>query len=174
MKSSQILHKQQSGTALILSLVFLLILTMLGLSSVRTTILEEKMTSNMRDQQIAFEAAETGLREGEKWLDDQNRQPNTKTSGSGFVFAQNKLTGITQKDAAWWNDSNTKQAPTSLTTVKSQPRFVLEERGFIADSLVRGFKEPTGRTLYRVVARGTGMSDSSQSLVESTQAIRFN
>lgn len=174
MKASVKMHYRQSGTALILSMVFLLLLTILGLSSVRTTILEEKMTSNMRDQQIAFEAAETGLREGEKWLESQKSQPNTKSSTGGFVYAQNKLTDLTQKDGSWWNNTNTEQAATTLTTVKSQPRFVLEERGFIADSLVRGYDPAKGRMLYRVAARGTGMSDSSQSMVESTQAIRFN
>ena len=57
--------KQQSGVVLVISLVMLLLLTLIGVTSVQTTSLEEKMAGNMRDQNIAFQAAEAALRDAE-------------------------------------------------------------------------------------------------------------
>ncbi len=51
----------QKGAALITSLVFLVILTMLALSSMNTNILGEKMAGNTQEKNRAFQAAETAL-----------------------------------------------------------------------------------------------------------------
>jgi type IV pilus assembly protein PilX len=61
--------KQQSGVVLVISLVMLLLLTLIGVTSVQTTSLEEKMAGNMRDQNIAFQAAEAALRDAEEDID---------------------------------------------------------------------------------------------------------
>ncbi|MBD3648541.1 MAG: hypothetical protein HUJ31_14050, partial [Pseudomonadales bacterium] len=47
--------RQQRGVALFMSLVMLLILTLLGLSSVQTTSLQERMSRNARDANLAFQ-----------------------------------------------------------------------------------------------------------------------
>ena len=56
---------QQSGAVLIISLIMLLLLTLIGVTGSQVTGLEEKMAGNMRDQNLAFQAAETALRAGE-------------------------------------------------------------------------------------------------------------
>ena len=53
-------HNQQ-GALLILTLVILLVVSMLGMSTIDTSGLEMKMSSNSRTQQLAFEAAEYTL-----------------------------------------------------------------------------------------------------------------
>lgn len=55
----------QSGAVLVISLVMLLLLTLIGTTGMQTTSLEEKMVGNMRDQNNAFQIAETVLRAGE-------------------------------------------------------------------------------------------------------------
>jgi type IV pilus assembly protein PilX len=55
----------EQGFVMVTAVLFLLVLTILGLSSMGGTILEEKMTGFYRDRQIAFEAAEAALRDGE-------------------------------------------------------------------------------------------------------------
>lgn len=49
----------QKGAVLVISLLFLLIMTILGISSMSTNALEEKMVSNTRQQRIAFQAADS-------------------------------------------------------------------------------------------------------------------
>ncbi|THF65892.1 pilus assembly protein [Pseudothauera nasutitermitis] len=55
----------QRGIALIVALIILVVLTLLGLSSVRTVTMEERMTANTFDRALAFQAAEAALRLGE-------------------------------------------------------------------------------------------------------------
>lgn len=51
----------QRGTALVMSMVILVILTILGLSAMRVSILETRMAGNIQDSTIAFQTAESGL-----------------------------------------------------------------------------------------------------------------
>jgi type IV pilus assembly protein PilX len=53
-------HRQR-GAALIMSMVILLILTILGISTMGTASLEEKMSGNTQESIRAFQAAESGL-----------------------------------------------------------------------------------------------------------------
>jgi type IV pilus assembly protein PilX len=63
---------QQSGAVLIISLIMLLLLTLIGSSSIQTTTLEEKMAGNIRDQNIAFQAAESAIRDAERDINPTN------------------------------------------------------------------------------------------------------
>ena len=57
---------RQSGISLIIVLMLLLVMTLLGLAVLRSTLLEERMSSNMYDRSLAFQAAEGALRDAEK------------------------------------------------------------------------------------------------------------
>ncbi len=54
-------NRYERGTALIMSLVILMILTILGITAMGTASLEEKMSGNTQESTRAFEAAESGL-----------------------------------------------------------------------------------------------------------------
>lgn len=51
----------QNGAALITALVLLVILTMLGLSSMSTNTMEERMAANSQEKNRTFQAAESGV-----------------------------------------------------------------------------------------------------------------
>lgn len=53
----------QNGAVLIVSLLVLLVLTLIGVSSLDSSILEEKMASNSQISTTAFQAAESAIRE---------------------------------------------------------------------------------------------------------------
>lgn len=55
-------RSRQGGAALVVGLVLLVVMTLLGISAMRDTTLEEKMAGNLRDSNLAFQAAETALR----------------------------------------------------------------------------------------------------------------
>lgn len=63
--------RDQNGAALIVSLIILLVLTLLGVASMQTTTLEERMAGNLRDTSVSFEAAEAGLRSAEGYLESE-------------------------------------------------------------------------------------------------------
>src|SRR3982074_3444186 len=55
--------ERQRGAVLIVSMLFLVILTMLGVTAMTSTTFEERMAGNARDAAIAHHAAEAALRE---------------------------------------------------------------------------------------------------------------
>lgn len=59
---------QQRGSALIIALVFLLVMTLVGVAAMRDTTQQESMAGNVRERNLAFQAAEAGLRSAEQFL----------------------------------------------------------------------------------------------------------
>ena len=55
------LNKNQSGAALVVGLIMLLVLTVLGVSGMNTTVVERRMANNMQVAQNAYQASQTGI-----------------------------------------------------------------------------------------------------------------
>lgn len=68
--------RRQNGSALIVGLILLLVVTILAIAGMQDTLLQERMSGNWHDRNLAFQASEAALREGETWLDASiaNRQ----------------------------------------------------------------------------------------------------
>lgn len=60
--------KRQKGIALFVSLIFLLLLTIVGIAGMKSATLQEKMSGNARLKNESFQAAEAGLRQGEGFI----------------------------------------------------------------------------------------------------------
>jgi type IV pilus assembly protein PilX len=58
--------RRQQGAALIMGLIFIVVLTVLGVTAARMAGLEERMAGNMRDRALAMQAAELALRDAER------------------------------------------------------------------------------------------------------------
>lgn len=69
-------YGKQDGIALIVVLILLLVMTLLGLASLRGALLEERMSANLYDRSLSFQAAEAALREAEVLL----RNPATRAA----------------------------------------------------------------------------------------------
>lgn len=68
--------RRQTGAVLIVSLLFLVILTILGVTAMSGTTLEHRMAGNTRDHAVALQAAEAALR-------DAHRDVNPKPTETG-------------------------------------------------------------------------------------------
>lgn len=53
--------KQQQGMALVIGLIMLLVLTVLGVATMRNTTLQERMSANVQQSMLAFQSAEVGV-----------------------------------------------------------------------------------------------------------------
>ena len=69
---------RQNGFTLIVSLIFLVMMTMLGLAMFSGFTLDETMAGNLREKSRAFDAAQTAINSAEYWL----AQPGNATIGS--------------------------------------------------------------------------------------------
>jgi type IV pilus assembly protein PilX len=56
------IDRQQRGTALVMGMVLLVLMSLLGLTAMGTAVLETRMATHARDRIRAFEAAEAGLK----------------------------------------------------------------------------------------------------------------
>ncbi len=61
MKNNIHLRKHQAGAALIISLMLLLVMTLIGLSSIGTSNLEERMAHNYQNATVVFQASESAI-----------------------------------------------------------------------------------------------------------------
>ncbi|MGB3391922.1 MAG: PilX N-terminal domain-containing pilus assembly protein [Stenotrophomonas sp.] len=57
---------QQQGASLLVVLILLLLMTVMGLAVLRGTTMEERMTANLYDRSLGFQAVESALRQGEE------------------------------------------------------------------------------------------------------------
>lgn len=67
--------RHQQGSVLIVALIVLMVLSTIGLSGAGSTTIEERMAGNFRDQRVAFEAAESALAAGERWVEENDIGP---------------------------------------------------------------------------------------------------
>ncbi|GAA6140723.1 PilX N-terminal domain-containing pilus assembly protein [Hydrogenophaga sp. 5NK40-0174] len=59
------LRSDQKGAVLAIGLILLAVLTLWGVQAMRSNLSQERMAFNMRDRNVAFQAAEAALRVGE-------------------------------------------------------------------------------------------------------------
>ncbi len=167
----------QRGAALAVGLVFLLLLTLLGVTSVTRSTLQEKMSGNLRDLTMAFEASETSLRDGEAYLSALTGPPPNDKSLSdpmaGGVWAFNGAGDFTDSshDIGWWNTNGISYAST-VDKVAVQPRYMIEERKYIRSNEIL-FATTSGTYVYRVTAHGVGATPNARSVVQSTYGRLF-
>ncbi|GEM_PF-252377 len=61
-------RRTQRGAALVVAMLLLLVMTLLGISGVENSLLEERMSGNFHESYTAMQSAETALRTAENWL----------------------------------------------------------------------------------------------------------
>lgn len=83
------LKKGQKGVALAIALILLVVMTLLGISTVRTVTQQEKMSSNSHERSLAYQYAEAALREGE-----QQAKIQAQTANAAFPADQYLMDGI--------------------------------------------------------------------------------
>lgn len=170
---------RESGAILVVSLLLLLVMTLLGLTAMQVTRMEERMAGNARDMNLAFQGAEAGLRDGEDQVESLLAEPPTCSAPPCEVWQRNLATlasDLRDKDVAWWqaNAQIYGQDGVQEVEVAWEPRFVVQEIAFIEDDLNEGEGVDTGRNIYRVVATSPGATNTARSMLETTYAKRFN
>lgn len=180
MMSSHLPANDQRGMTLVIVLIFLMLLTMLGIGAMSTTTLQEKMAGNMKDQTIAFQSAESAARFGESQLRLMIERPIAETTGSNdadvdvWPLGSNDYATATQ---AWWTATAEEYGTWSvkdLGQTAADPRYIVEYRTQIEDDLSSesmGVSNPP--QVYDVYGSGTGQTLNARTVVQSTYIRRF-
>jgi type IV pilus assembly protein PilX len=162
---------RQDGAILVTSLLLLLVVTIIGISVMQMTRMQERMSGNSRDVSIAFQGAESGLRGGEtKVLGFANAPAAcTASGGCATVYSKTALPDLGPQDDSWWKTSATTFTDPDIgAEFEDPPQFIIEQYAFVPYS--REFGEITGRDFYQVSARSTGGTGNAQAVVQSTFA----
>ncbi len=161
------LGSRQRGVVLMTGLIFLVMMTLLGVTAMQTTMLEEKMAGNLRDENLAFQAAEAALREGELFL-EQITLPLFDGSDGLYHHASSPA----PEPITWsgWSISS-RTIGTTMEGVASQPRYIIEQ--LVGIPLGTGGSVQQSATslisnMYRVTARGVGGTESAIVILQST------
>ena len=172
------------------ALMFLLVLAVIGVAALNSTLMQEKMVSGTKDTNIAFQAAEAGLRDAETDV--------AKNIASGTVFTAACAQGLCTPPAQWTPPSSTDisksidwsnaaltrtyghytGAPV-LPDVAAQPLYVIEQvsntpPSGVGTSLGIGCGAPCasssggGTYYYRLTVLATGVHPETRVILQST------
>lgn len=192
-RSSISLPAQQRGVSLVVTLVLMLATLGLGVAVMSVNAMEERMIANTKDRDLALQAAEAALRDGEQDI-STNVSASTgfsDTCASGLCTPPSQranlgsLASLPVDDARlgfdWTSSATTRSygqytGSAQLPGVAQQPRYVIEKFSYLGtpagESVVLG-AEPTAPGVgYRITARATGARPETVVVLQSIYATR--
>lgn len=160
---------RENGAALITALMILLVMTLLGVTAVTTSSLQEKMAGNMRDQYMAQQAGDSILRDGESWVFKLLTRPTPACSppSAERVWDYNNCSdvqNIANQTDSWWT-GNGYVSNVANTFVSQEPRYVVEHLQAVVLDFSKTPKEY--RHFYRVTGWSVGASEYARGLFQS-------
>ena len=141
----------QGGIALFVCLVLLLVLGVAGAGASQTVSLEVRMARNGHDGELALQAAESALREGERLVVSVGFDPHAPGFHQGAAYGTPAPWSLPET----WRSSGSR-AGTPMAQAAAPPRFIVERIG-------SGDPE-----VFRVTARAVGGTEHVQILLQST------
>ncbi|MCX7098889.1 MAG: PilX N-terminal domain-containing pilus assembly protein [Methylococcales bacterium] len=150
----------QSGAVLVISLIILLLLSIIGITAAQLNGLEEKMAGNLRDRNLAFQAAETALRAGEQEIGGLLQCPIVTSVGGFYAHTDNPIIddsvgNVWASASKHYNYSGPVLAGSTSTAA---PKYIIQCITSTAGT----------ESLYRITARGTGITTDAVVMLQST------
>ncbi len=167
-----------SGSALVVSLLMMLLIALLGISMMRTQGLEARIAGNTSEKQHSFQAAQTALQYGEWWLtqaDNASTGVQCASSSSAPVVCAN-LQSQASLTTSSWSSFGAPYVPPSVNGASALNVSTSGGAGnyFATPQLYVAYlgtsANQQGR-LYQVTAIGYGGNANAVSVVQSTYAV---
>jgi type IV pilus assembly protein PilX len=173
-------QRREAGFVLVTGMLFLVVLTLLGLAMFRNSGLMDRISGNSRDKQRSFEAAQSALQYGEFWLANGGGGIGTpcNTLASGDTVANihvctNALAAGYQSTVPFPNgftytpphlnvNVNSGMAASGDVNYQILPGFYIENLGIAPDG---------SSSVYKVTAYGKGGSFDTVSVVRSVYQV---
>jgi len=154
-------------------------MTLLGITGMQTTILEEKMAGNSRNQMAAFQAAETGLRGAEQYLEAIVTSSDFDDTNPGLLSESTAEPDYL--NSSTWVAASSVEYNSGLPMIQSEPRYTIKLVEQLADSAnaglnIGGYGENLAgneTTIFKVSSRGTGGTDNARVTLQSYYGKRF-
>ena len=162
-------RRRERGAVLVVSLIMLLIVTLIAVSSMQGTVMEEKMAGNTRDRNLAFQTAESALREAETYV--QGLASMGTFTGSGGLY------GLTDSEpyhttSTTWSDTANHVVGSAPHESYAPPQYFIKNFTIVEGSSgalnMSGYGDNKGTgdvTIFKVTARSTGASAESAEVI---------
>jgi len=168
MNANRMTARRQQGLALVMGLIILLIMTLISVSAMRSTLMQERMSGSFQGQQIAFQAAEAALQRAKRHL---STGPLPDFGQGGFYLRGDPSHGPPPD----WSDPDTPASGPAVESygdavsdkVARDPQYVIIR---LPGSCQEGDLDASGavdQNAFRVMARGYGTNENSQVVLES-------
>ncbi len=137
---------KEQGAALVMALIMLVVLTMIGVSGMRSAITDFSISQRFYEYDNAFQTAETGLRIAEDIIKSANSESQAQTllTNENISFSASDSGDYSTND--FWNNINFLTAPNNL-------KVVVEKHYTVIDSIDMSQPGST-TTYYKITARG--------------------
>ncbi len=158
----------QTGAALVVSLLLLLVATLIGVTATQVTSLEERMAGNLRDRNLAFQAAESALRAGEAFL---------LTQGGEFLCGTGRYRGddaVCPSPARDWAsfactaENSVEYAGGTLSGLAAKPRYAIDEINHVCEPSGSELGAGAEKCYFRITACGFGGTTNAMVILQST------
>lgn len=165
-------RQRERGAVLIVSLIILLIVTMIAVSSMQGTVLEEKMAGNTRDRNVAFQTAESAVREAEDFIEGVVSLGSF--NGTGGLYGETD--GIPYfRDPVTWSDPAQHVVAGQTYGSYEAPRYFIKHRTTVIGTEgamnMSGYGDNKGTgdvSVFVITGRGTGAgADSAEVILRS-------
>ena len=159
----------QSGAVLIISLIMLLLLTLIATTGMQTSSLEEKMAGNLRDKNLAFQAAESALKAAGDTL--VTAAPIFSAAGTNGFYSATPTPDLSDseivKDSFWTTNPVATSTVTGLGNDIATPRYIIQDRGMTCTTSTSPCPTSDQRQNYCVTVRATGSSTNTVVILQS-------
>jgi len=193
-------HANQRGAALIIALLLLLVMTVLGITSIQSSTVQTRMAANSDDRNRALQAAEHSLRAALGVLHGKSgigvgalETTFNGTTTPGLYTSLKEVSNKCTRSSPWqggntWDNTNSQEATSIKTSV--QPNLQNDPRYMIAldnvfdpnnacyfDTTMEGFADSVGNdppvaALFTITALGYGAQPNTRARLQQrvTQA----
>lgn len=169
---------RQLGVTLVVALMLLLAITLLALASMRGTGMQERMSANLYDRAISFQAAESALREAEALLATGTAGP-FDGSVAGFygkpLPGSDDFTDVWQSSTAVWATASTWWSAADATTraqAAGAPQYIIEDLGMWPSTpdcdTVTTLAPDCLKPRYRITARSAPATGRPSVILQTT------
>ncbi len=173
--------KGQGGAVLIMALLLVMVLTILGVSAMQGAVMEERMAGNAHDHHMAFQSAESGLRDATAWIDGLLVRPKPDDTASSGIYKLGILgDNLLDYTFDWVTmgrtyGTGTVNHPNDFSHHSAAPIYVVEETDFLRDEMTtESTALGTGVYYYTVSSVGYGGSTTSEAVARTVWEKRYN
>lgn len=186
----------QRGAALVVALILLLVLTLIGVSTMESSSMEMKMANQSRERLIATQAAEAGLRDAESFIQatgfgDDELSNSGCTAGTQNCFTANCSDGgycfdgsnaasvttctLTAPASPVWEDATLNVWSTAgrhhvlaAPNMQANVKYIVEFLCYIPGSVSDASVSVNPHLLFRITSLATTKSGKSRVMLQST------